>query len=71
MGMPDHRANCAASEARLDAGGAARRSDQEPYSPSGSNPFGRRGGLSSFATLHFGHGIPAPPQLQACGPKAG
>ena len=51
MGMPDHRANWAASEARLDVGGAACRSDQEPYSPWGSNPFGMRGCLSAVAVL--------------------
>jgi hypothetical protein len=33
------------------------------------NPFGSRGGSSSPDGLHFGHGIPAPPHWQACGPS--
>jgi hypothetical protein len=40
-----------------------------PYSPSGSKPFGRRGGLSMVAALQRGHGAPAPPQVKACGPS--
>jgi hypothetical protein len=37
-----------------------------PYSPSGSNPFGRRSGLSAVPALQRGHGAPAPPQPHAC-----
>jgi hypothetical protein len=35
------------------------------------SPFGSRGGSSSLDGLHFGHGMPAPPHWQACGPSHG
>jgi hypothetical protein len=42
------------------------------YSPSGSNPLGRRGGsLLRLDGLHFGQGIPPPPQWQPWGPLNG
>jgi len=41
------------------------------YSPSGLNPFGRRGGSSALAALQRGRGAPAAPQAHACGPAHG
>ena len=41
------------------------------YSASGSKPFGSCGGSTGVGRLQAGHGAPAPPQLQACGPSQG
>jgi len=50
---------------------ACRIDHQDCAPPSGSNPFGRRGGSSWLDGLHLGQGIPAPPHWQAWGPSQG
>jgi hypothetical protein len=48
------------------------RSCRQPSSSySMREPVGGRGGWSRLLGLHFGQGIPAPPQLQACSPPHG
>jgi hypothetical protein len=58
-------------EPRLILGQASSRTSTSRHSPSGSKPVGSGGGSPSPDRLQMGQGIPAPPQLQACGPVHG